>query len=64
MIAQIDAEVTGFTNDNSLIWDGQRYAGAADKYPDHMSRATPGRNIHPESLCGSSEKVIRAEKGH
>ena len=29
MTAQIDVVVTGLTNDNSLIQDGQRYAGAA-----------------------------------
>lgn len=28
MIVQMDAEVTRFSNDNSLIQDGQRYAGA------------------------------------
>ena len=29
MTAQMDAGVMGFTNVNSLIQDGQRYAGAA-----------------------------------
>jgi hypothetical protein len=49
MIVQMDAEVTRFSNDNSLIQDGQRYAGAAVVSDSKIIWAEPGRNASLES---------------
>ena len=58
MTAQMDAGVTGFTNGNCLIQDGQSYAGAGLVYNTEITCAEP----HPSGMSSQKAELTALKK--